>query len=447
MSPKRRTALASVGVAAVLVAIKLATGLASGSLGLVSEALHSGTDLVAAVLTFLAIGYAGRPADPGHQYGHGKAEHLAALAEAAVLAVVSFGVAGLAVARLAGWVEIHVDAAWWAFVAIAVVIALDLARVVASRRAAVRYGSPALMSNAVHFASDLVGTLAVLAGLICVGAGWPQGDSVAALFVAMLVLIAAARLMRQNVDVLMDTAPPASVEAARDAIGAIDLPLELLRLRLRYAAGRHFADVVISVPPGTAVGQGHATADRVEEVLRDALPGIDVVVHVEPGGGESVLRERATAAALAVPLVREVHNLAVIDIGGATEISLHLKLPGDTSLDAAHAVAEAVERGIMAAAPEVDDVHTHLEPLDEGAVGEELELVPAEIERVVLEATGAAPRSTRVVRTDDGLVVLLTLGIGGASSLADAHALASGIEERICAAVPGIVDVLVHTEP
>jgi cation diffusion facilitator family transporter len=438
MSPKRRTALASVGVAAVLVAIKLATGLASGSLGLVSEALHSGTDLVAAVLTFLAIGYAGRPADPGHQYG---------LAEAAVLAVVSFGVAGLAVARLAGWVEIHVDAAWWAFVAIAVVIALDVARVVASRRAAVRYGSPALMSNAVHFASDLVGTLAVLAGLICVGAGWPQGDSVAALFVAVLVLIAAARLMRQNVDVLMDKAPTASVGVARDAIGAIDLPLELLRMRLRYAAGRHFADVVISVPPGAAVGQGHAAADRVEEVLRDALPGIDVVVHVEPGGGESVLRERATAAALAVPLVREIHNLTVIDIGGTTEISLHLKLPGDTPLDAAHAVAEAVERGIMAAAPEVEDVHTHLEPLDEGAVGEELDLVPAEIERVVIEATGAAPRSTRVVRTDYGLVVLLTLGIGGASSLADAHALASGIEERICAAVPGIADVLVHTEP
>jgi cation diffusion facilitator family transporter len=447
MSPQRRTALASVGVAVVLVAIKLATGLASGSLGLVSEALHSGTDLIAATLTFFAIGYAGRPADTGHPYGHGKAEHLAALAEAAVLAVVSFGVAGLAVARLVGLVEIHVDAAWWAFVAIAAVVVLDTGRMITSRRAAVRYGSPALMSNAVHFGSDLVGTLAVLAGLICVAAGWPQGDSVAALFVAVLVLVAAARLMRQNVDVLMDTAPEESVELARHAIAAIDLPLELVRLRVRQAAGRHFADVVISVPPGAAVGQGHAAADRVEEVLREALPGIDVVVHVEPGGGDGALRERAMAAALAIPLVREIHNLTVIDIAGATEISLHLKLPGATSLDDAHAVAEAVEQGIMAALPEVGDVHTHLEPLDEGAAGEELDSVPAEIERVVLDATGQAPRSTRVVRTDDGLVVLLTLGIGGAASLSDAHALASGIEERICAAVPGIADVLVHTEP
>ncbi len=447
MTPQRRTALASVGVAALLLAIKLVTGLASGSLGLVSEALHSGTDLVAAGLTYFAIGYAGRPADPGHQYGHGKAEHLAALFEAAVLAVVSFAVAGLAIARLAGWVKIEVDAAWWAFVAVAVVIVLDATRTVASRRAARRYRSPALLSNALHFGSDLMGTLAVLAGLVCVRAGWEQGDSIAALFVAVLVLAAAARLMRRNVDVLMDRAPEDAVVAAERAIAGIDLPIELVRLRVRQAAGGHFADVVIRVPPGAAVGQGHAAADSVEEALREAVPGIDVVVHVEPGVAESELRERATAAALAVPLVREIHNLSVIEVGGATEVSLHLKLPGNTSLDAAHAVAEAVERAIVVAVPEIDDVHTHLEPLDEGAAGEELALVPVEIERIVREATGIAPRTTRVVRTDGGLVVLLTLGIGGAGSLAEAHDLASGIEERICAALPAVTDVLVHTEP
>src|SRR5688500_4440005 len=146
MSPQRRTALVSIGAAAALVALKLGTGLASGSLGLVSEALHSGTDLVAALLTFFAIGVAGRPADAGHQYGHGKAEHLAALAEAAVLALVSVAVAGLAAARLAGAVEQEVDPAWWAFAVVAAVIVIDLYRTSASLRAARAYSSEALRS-------------------------------------------------------------------------------------------------------------------------------------------------------------------------------------------------------------------------------------------------------------------------------------------------------------
>ena len=206
MSPQRRTALVSVVAASMLIAIKLAAGLPSGSLGLVSEALHSGTDLVAALLTFFAVGVAVRPADEAHPYGHGKAEHLAALAEAGFLAIVSIGVAALAVARLAGWVDVEVEPAWWAFVAVAAVIAIDAARTSVSLRSARRYESAALRSNALHFGSDLAGTLAVLAGLIAASLGWKQGDSLAALFVAVLVLIAATRLMRTNVDVDDDVA-------------------------------------------------------------------------------------------------------------------------------------------------------------------------------------------------------------------------------------------------
>ena len=373
MTPQRRTALVSIGAAGALVALKLGTGLASGSLGLVSEALHSGTDLVAALLTFFAIGVAVRPADEGHQYGHGKAEHLAALFEAAVLALVSVAVAALAVTRLSGVAEHAIDPSWWVFAVVGLVLAIDLGRTVVSLRTARRYRSEALLSNALHFGSDFVGTLAVLAGLIAATAGFPEGDSIAALFVAALVLLAAARLIRRNVDVLMDNAPAAAEEAARAAIARIEPPVELSRLRLRQAAGRTFADVVISVPPGAAVGQGHAVADRVEAELERALPGSDVVVHVEPDAHEAALRERAHAAALSVPRVREIHNLSLVSLGGATALSLHLKLPGDLSLEEAHELAEEVERAILRAVPEIGSVQTHLEPLAEAGAGEVVE--------------------------------------------------------------------------
>lgn len=447
MSPQRRTALVSVGAAVALMGMKLGTGLASGSLGLVSEALHSGTDLVAALLTFFAIGVASQPADLSHPYGHGKAEHLAALAEAFVLLLVSLVVGALALARIAGWIEIETSTAWWVFAAVGVVITIDVSRTLVSLRAARLFESPALASNALHFGSDLVGTLAVLAGLLVVRAGWPAGDSVAALFVAFLVVSAAGRLIRRNVDVLMDRAPADAVLAARAAIARLDPPVELRRLRLREAAGRTFTDVVIGVSPGAAVGQGHAVADRVEAAVHGALPGSDVVVHVEPAGVEAALRERVRESAMSVSRVREIHNLSVIESPDGVHVSLHLKLPGELPLDEAHTIAEHVERAIIEGVREVVDVQTHLEPLAEPAAGREADEDPAEIEQLVRDATGGPPRAVRFLHTDEGLVVFLTLVLDPAESLAVAHATATSVEQQVRAAVPDVADVIVHTEP
>ena len=452
MSPQRRTALASVAAACVLIGVKLAAGVPSGSLGLVSEAVHSGTDLVAALLTFLAVGLAVRPADPSHPYGHGKAEHLAALAEAAILCGVSIFVAGLAVRRLTGS-HPEVDAAWYVFAAIAVVIAIDVSRATVSLRTSRRYGSPALAANAVHFAGDLAGSVAVLIGLLAARAGAFWADSVAALFVAALVLVAAGRLMRRNVDVLMDRAPADAHAAARRAISGLRPPVELRRLRLREAAGRHFADVVIGLPSGAAVAQAHTVADDVEAAVAEALPGSDVVVHVEPrSAGDEALRERALAAALRVPRVREIHNLSVLHVSDRTEVSLHLKLPGELSLDEAHAVATAVEASIEAALPGVDAVHTHLEPLVEESVGTrplaaDVRLEEAAVRDAVREATGSEPTAVRFLDTAGGRIVFVTLAVDPDVPLSAAHERAMAAKARIRTALPGLADAVVHTEP
>ena len=436
--------------AILLIALKLGAGLASHSLGLISEALHSGTDLVAALLTFFAVGVAVRPADVAHQYGHGKAEHLSALAEAAILAAASFFIAWRAITHLVGGRNASVEARWYAFAVIGIVIVVDISRTVILWRASRRYRSAALASNALHFASDLGGSVAVLVGLVLVREGHKGADSAAALFVAVLVLLAAARLMKRNVDVLMDRAPADAEQAARAALARVEPPVTLKRLRMRQAGPRQFMDVVIAVPPGAAVGQGHAAADRVEDALTAALPGSDVVVHVEPQEDEAAIRDRAHAAALGVPSVREVHNVSVLDVGGRTEVSLHLKLPGEATLEEAHDVANQVESAIAAAVPEVDSVQTHIEPLGEVAEGKPMVDDQAErnvVLRIVREVTGEEPRELRFVRTDEGLLAYLTLGLDPSSPLAEAHARASEIEERIRRARPDIADVIVHTEP
>jgi divalent metal cation (Fe/Co/Zn/Cd) transporter len=244
----------------------------------------------------------------------------------------------------------------------------------------------------------------------------------------------------------MDRVPSEAYEIASRVIASLEPPVQLRRLRMRQAAGKQFADVVIGVPPGAAVAQGHAAADAVEAAVHEALPQSDVVVHVEPQD-ETALRERALAAAQRVPQVREIHNLSVLRTEGGAEVSLHLKLPGDLPLEDAHAVATEVERAILESVPEVVSVQTHLEPLAEPARGTNVDRDAGFVEDIVRAATGAAPRDLRFLDTDEGLVAYLTLGLDPGTSLADAHRRASEIEERIRRERPEIADVIVHTEP
>jgi cation diffusion facilitator family transporter len=454
LSPQQRAARVSVIAAAVLVALKLTVGLLAHSLGLLAEAAHSATDLVAALLTFFALGVASRPPDEEHPYGHGKAEHLAALAEGAFLVIASLFVAGEAAARLASaGAHAHADARWYTFATLAVVIALDGARTLSARRAARRHRSAALGAGALHFASDLLGSTAVLVGLVLVRAGTPSADSIAALVVAAIVLLAAGRLMRTNVSVLMDTAAGGAARAARDAVAAIEPAVDLRRLRLRSAGGRHFADAVVAVDADAGIAHGHAVADAVEAAIGGALPGSDVVVHVEPlGDGAAPLRQRATAAAMQVPEVREVHNVTVLELGGTTELALHIKLPAEMSLADAHAIATHVERTILEAEPHVRRVQTHIEPLSDEDSGRRLARDDAQevrelIRRVVRERSGSEPREVRFRETDRGLVAFVTLALGPATGLVEAHAHASEIEQQVRAERPDIVDVVIHTEP
>jgi cation diffusion facilitator family transporter len=448
---QQRTALLSVFAAAFLVAVKLATGLVTGSLGLMAEAAHSGTDFVAALLTLFAVRIAVRPADEEHHYGHGKAEHLAALGESTFLMLVSAFLAFQAADRLLSGATSHVDATWWSFVVLGVVIAIDASRAIISRRAAREYHSAALASNALHFASDLGGSLAVVVGLVLVALGEPDADAIAALIVAAIVMVAATRLARQSIEVLMDRADADSERAVREALEEFG-DVEVRRLRGRHAAGRDFIDLVVAVSADVGLAQAHTTADAIEEAVLRHLPNSDVLVHVEPRAAEGDLRERATAAALGVPDVREVHNVRVMHVDGGPELSLHVKLPRELALGQAHDVVERLEAALHDAVPELRDVHTHIEPLSgtdwaTRPARDEVAEARATIRDVVSRYTGRAPARISFRDTDRGRVALIDVLLPADQPLPSAHRRAGDIEEAIRRRCPDLADVIVHTEP
>ncbi len=447
---KRLTTLMSIVAAGLLVALKLGVGLATGSLGLVSAGIESSGDVVAAVVTYFAVRLGDRPADRGHPYGHRRAENLGALGEANILAAGGAIVCVEAIGRLINGVS-TVETRWFQFAVLGVALAVDLSRTVISLRAARRYDSPALRSNAYHFATDMVGSLAVLAGLLAVRAGFAQGDSVAALLVAVMAIAAATRLIGENANVLMDRAPAHAREVAERAIAGLGADIELDRLRLRESAGRYFADVVVSVPPGQAVVEGHRAADMIEGAVEGALPGSDVVVHVEPRRDGLQLRDRVLAIALAEPLVTEAHDIMIFEQRGSVSVSLHLKFPADLDLRTAHDVAERVECDVREQLG-VADAQTHLEPLelplaarppDERADAQ----TAGEVQRLVDMRPSLRLVGTRLLSTDAGRVVFLTVSMNSGSSLANAHELAGELEEELRQQLSGIAEVVVHTEP
>jgi divalent metal cation (Fe/Co/Zn/Cd) transporter len=292
----------------------------------------------------------------------------------------------------------------------------------------------------------------VLVGLVLVAAGEPAADAAAALFVAVLVVLAAVRLARQSIDVLMDRAAVDAEERIRLALEGMAEPVELRRARVRHAAGRHFADLVVAVPLDAGVTQAHAAADAVEEAVERALGGADVVVHVEPSEPSGGLRERATAAASSVPEVREVHNVRAMHLPDGYELSLHVKLPRELSLTEAHDVVERLEARVRSELPEVRNVHTHIEPLARThwahtPASDATATERVAIEEAVRQVTGSNPSSVSFRDGERGRIALVTITLPGEQPLPSAHRHAGAIEEAVRERCPELADVIVHTEP
>ena len=446
MSTARRTALASLVGALCLAVAKLSVGVATHSLGVLAEAVHSGVDAAAALLTVYAVGVAERPPDVEHQYGHGKAQHLAALAESAVLAAVAAWIGVVALIRLHSGGS-PVDARWYAFALMALVLAVDAGRALTSYRVGRRLASPALLANALHFASDFGGSLAVLAGLALAAEGVKGGDSVAAVVVAVIVLVAAGRLGRINVDVLMDRAPSGTTGRVEQAVLAVPGVTDVRSVRVRTAAGENFAEVVIGVPRLQGLESSHAVMDRVEDAVARELGRAQVAVHVEPASAGEAANDRVAAAAMRVPGVVEAHNITVLREPGGQAVTLHVRLPEQTSLGDARSIVERLKDEIRSELG-VARVYAHVEPSAPDAqpardVGEDEPGVRELASAAVREVAGQDAEVV-VFRQAGRLLVVTSVVADPGLSVREAHAMASRIEEAVRARIAFVDDVIVE---
>jgi cation diffusion facilitator family transporter len=359
---KEQVALSSIAASAGLTIAKAIVGFATGSLAILSEAGHSLIDFGATMMTYVAVRISGKPADAEHHYGHGKVEAVSALAETALLFLLSGVVIWEGVKRLIEHETHAVVANIWAFGVILVSIAVDFVRSRALSRAARRTSSHALEADALHFSSDLWASLAVLVGLVGVRFGVWWADSAAALAVAVLVCVAGWRLGRRTIDTLTDVAPPGAAVKIATIAARVPGVVAVEQVRARAVGETIFIDLTVAVSRTLPLDRVSAIKDAVGTALREGIPGAEPIVTTDPVAldNETVM-DRVMVIARGRALA--VHHVTVHEIADRLAISLDLEVDGKLSLRAAHDLADGLEKAIAGELGADVEIDTHIEPL------------------------------------------------------------------------------------
>lgn len=376
---KRFVALSSVIAAVFLTAMKIVVGLLTHSLGILAEAAHSGLDLVAAFVTYIAVRASGRPPDPEHNYGHGKVENLSAMIETLLLLATCAWIVYEAIHRLF-FQEVNIEVTYWSFIVMIVSIGIDLTRSRALMRIAKKHNSQALEADALHFSTDVWSSTVVILGLIAVFIGekvvtnsptlahWlHHADAIAALGVSIIVIYVSFNLGKRTIAALLDSAPKGMSATIEREVSRMPGVAAVRRIRTRQSGPATFVDVTLAVPRTTSFEEAHLVASKAEALIQHLLPRSDVMVHIDPiVDDEKSLVE--TIRSVAARNGMNVHSLQAHDVGGHISLDMHAEVPDNLTVIEAHSRITALENALKNESPELDSIIIHIEPVGDKEV-------------------------------------------------------------------------------
>ena len=451
-SEKKRVVVLSIFASLGLTITKFAAGLATGSLGILSEAIHSLIDLGATIITWFAVRWSDQPPDDEHHYGHAKAESVAALVETGLLFLTTAWIVFEAVKRLLSGQQ-HIDVTWWAVVIISGSILVDFSRARALNRVALKTSSEALEADALHFSSDMWSSFVVLLGLVAVWLGFPLADPIAALVVSFFVALAGWRLGKRTLATLLDTAPAGATAELRSLVEHTSGVLLLSSLRLRPAGPTLFTSVVVEVPRTMPVDEIVKLKDTLTEKIIRKFPSADVTVTVNPVAlDDETVFQRVMLIASRRNLA--IHHLTVQEIKGRLAVSFDLEVDGLMALSEAHECATQLEDAIRAELGPSVEVESHIEPQPErllSGTDAPVKLAKA-ITTLLFALAKKQPRlsgihNIRIRENDQGLFVHYHCRFQPSEPIDDVHKVVDQIENGLQAKFPTIRRVIAHAEP
>lgn len=455
---KRRVALHSLISALGITVLKLIVGISTQSLGILSEAAHSGLDLVAALITLFSVGVSDKPADADHQYGHGKVENFSAFLETGLLLLTCVWIVWEASRRLAGHHAVHIEPTIAAFAVMLVSMAVDYWRSRELKHIARKYDSQALEADALHFSTDIFSSGVVVVGLALVWMShyWPnvwlvRADSIAALVVSVIIVYVSWRLARQTIDALLDAAPAGYRNRIVDEVLKINGVIEVDRVRIRRAGNRYFADLAVGLARNVTFQRSGQVVADISGTVRGILPDADVVIHSVPRetGSENIFdRIRAVAARNNY----SVHDVSVQDLGGFLHVEQHLELDENMSLKDAHEVVTQVEAQMRSEVPEISTILTHIESepatIEPGRKIKRDTSLENRLKPVLREFPEVIDlHDVEIKRVRDRVYMSCHCTMSDGLPLSRVHDISTALEIRFKQKAPELFRVLIHPEP
>jgi len=450
---KESAAISGVWTSGILSTIELGGGILTVSLGLIASALNTILDFMATIIAFIAVRKAGEPPDEEHLYGHGKIESLAALAEIALLFIVCAWIVLQAFNRLSsgfGEVERWPMALGINFVS----ILLDAYAYRRCRSAAQEYGSEALGAGALHFVTDGLIALVVIAGLVLYRFGYWYADSLAAIIVVGFILISSVRMMKDAAGVLLDRAPKGVVRELKREVVTVEGVMGCHNIRVRRSGSRVFVDMHIDIDRSVSLQRAHSIASLVEEKVERLFPGSDVVIHTEPKPmGEEDLISRVRDIAAHFPEIKDLHGIRISGINKSLFIEYHIELEREITLNEAHNIAVNLERRLRSSFDTVEEIISHIEPHEEHHLfRREAVAEAAGLRNRIVKIIEGIPdirscHKIRISTENEKYYVTMHCIIDGSIPLDFAHDLATKVEEQIKTSIEKIERVTVHCEP
>jgi cation diffusion facilitator family transporter len=460
---KKRVALASVFAAIFLTGMKLVVGILTNSLGILSEAAHSGLDLVAAGVTYFAVRVSDQPPDLEHPYGHGKVENFSALIETLLLLITCVWIVYEAISRLINHVEVEVTL--WSFIVMVTSIVVDVNRSRLLMKAAKKHNSQALEADALHFSTDVWSSSVVIAGLISVWlAEWLQrntsiradwllkADAVAALGVSAIVVYVSVQLGRRTINALLDTTSKDEIQKVEQSVMELPGVSAVRRVRVRHSGPTTFVDIRLAVPRSDSLEQANRTASQAQETVQQLFPQSDVMVHLEPVvEDEHSLVEHVWSVAARHGV--RAHSIRAQEVLGRLSVSIHVEVPEHLTLDQAHERVSAFEGVLRHEVPELEDIVTHIEPVGDSEArrpsnSDSSEVILKEVKNLPNQVPGVKDCHTvSVFREGNELSVSFHCTADADLPISHAHRLTIELENLLRTRLPDLGHVVIHLEP
>jgi cation diffusion facilitator family transporter len=449
---KESVALSSVFASLGMTVMKFVVGIMTGSMGILSEAMHSALDLGAAGLTLFAVKVSDKPADERHPYGHGKMESVSALIETGLLFLTSAWIIYEAIHRIITK-DFHVEVTWYAFAVIIISIIIDISRSRALLKVAKETNSQALEADALHFSSDIWSSCVVLLGLILVYFGVNGADTFAAIGVSIFVLNAGYRLGKRTIDVLMDTAPEGVSDIVKQTVENIEGVISTDKIRVRPLGPSMFIELEISINRGFSIIKVNEIIKKAKEAIHEKIKEADILIHTKAIQlqDETIIDIIRTIAS---KHMLSVHSIVVDKLEGKKFISYDLELPGDLTVLLAHEKASHLEKEIQLEIGTEIELSTHIDSCNIHEK-QSLKLTNDEIvkiEKTILEIvknvhTIKNAHNILVRKIGAKLFITMHCDAKGNETLENAHNGASELKSLIKEKIKEVGDVVIHVEP